>query len=114
MRRPFRLDMIGPVIVGILTALSSVGATPLSASFSSCLGSYNAASDDARMTVTDVFANLVSGVEASRQGLIGEGHDVLRVDLVGSVGSTVIGYDNTTNKLGKWNLSCHQFVIIRC
>ena len=53
------------------------------------------------MVVSDVFANLVSGQEAQREGLIGDGHDVLRVDLVGTVGSDIAGYDNGTNKLGE-------------
>jgi hypothetical protein len=86
----------------LLACMASVGvnATPLQASFSSCLGSYNAANDAQRMVVDSVLANFVDGRQATEQGLIGGGHDVLRVDLVGTVGSEVQGYDNTTNKLG--------------
>ena len=88
-------------IIALAGAGPCVHATPLQASFSSCLSSYNAVGDSNQMKVNGVYANYVKGSEAVQQGLAGDGNDVLRVDLFGVAGSEVIGYDNNTNKLGE-------------
>jgi hypothetical protein len=96
----------GISLLGILALVASAGrfanATPLHASFSSCLSSYNAAPASQQMKVDGVYANYVKGPEAIQQGLVGGGNDVLRVDLVGVAASEVAGYNNDTNKLGEW------------
>jgi hypothetical protein len=76
-------------------------ATPLQASFTSCLDSYlpNAPFEN-QLRVENVFANLVDGRRAAGLGLIGDGSDVLRVDVLGVTASVVNGYDNATDKLG--------------
>lgn len=76
-------------------------AAPLQPTFSSCESNYNAAAGIEQLNVTGVYANLVPGYRAAELGLAGEGSDVLRVDLVGVVGSQVIGFDESTNKLGE-------------
>jgi hypothetical protein len=87
------------VWLGFLATLT--WATPLQPSYSSCLTSYTPRSSGADLVdITNVFANLVSAAEASKLGLTGSGHDVLRVDLIGSTGNQISGYDETTNKLG--------------
>lgn len=53
------------------------------------------------MNVTNIYANVVPGSEAARLKLVGNGHNVLRVDLIGVTGQEVLGYDNNTNKLGE-------------
>lgn len=96
----------GISLLGILAIVTRAGsfvhATPLQATFSSCIDNYDAVAESERMQVDGVYANYVKGSEAVRQGLVGDGNDVLRVDLVGRAGSEVKGYDNATNKLGKW------------
>lgn len=86
-------------LIGLMS-LQALG-TPLQPTLSSCIGSYDAANVESRLNVTSAYANIVNGDEASRQGLIGGGNDVLRVDLVGLVGQEIAGYDNETNKLGE-------------
>nr|XP_019046138.1 membrane protein [Kwoniella bestiolae CBS 10118]OCF25068.1 membrane protein [Kwoniella bestiolae CBS 10118] len=84
----------------ILIIASYALATPLQAKFSSCLSSYSpVAASQNRMNVTEVFAQIVPADQARELGLTGDGHRVLRVDLVGVVGAEVSGYDNDTNKL---------------
>ncbi|WRT66219.1 uncharacterized protein IL334_003172 [Kwoniella shivajii] len=91
--------MFGFLPILLLTASYALG-TPLKPTFTSCLSSYSpiAAGQD-RLNVTDIYAEILPGDEAKRLGLTGDGHRVLRIDLVGVVGSEVTGYDNVTNKL---------------
>ncbi|KIR33629.1 membrane protein [Cryptococcus deuterogattii MMRL2647] len=77
-----------------------VQATLLQSTFSSCLFAYSPiAASENLLNVTQVFATLVPGNEAAELGLTGDGHDVLRLDLVGITGAELSGYDNSTNKL---------------
>ncbi|WVQ77186.1 hypothetical protein IAR50_006869 [Cryptococcus sp. DSM 104548] len=83
----------------LATALSAL-ATPLQPSFSSCLLETSPiAAAENLLDVSDVYASLVPGTAAKELGLVGNGRDVLRLDLVGVTGSVLNGYDNTTNKL---------------
>ncbi|WVQ99284.1 hypothetical protein IAU59_006416 [Kwoniella sp. CBS 9459] len=92
-------DLI-PLSISFLIFAGSSLATPLQPTFSSCLSSFSpVAQAQNQLDVTNVYASIVSAKEAAEQGLAGSGHKVLRVDLVGTVGAEVIGYDNTTNKL---------------
>jgi hypothetical protein len=77
-----------------------VRATPYAAAYSSCISNFNAAAPGDRMNLSAVYANLVDGGQAKQLGLIGDGTDVLRVDLIGTAGSEIVGYANDTNKLG--------------
>ncbi|WVF71606.1 hypothetical protein IAT40_006414 [Kwoniella sp. CBS 6097] len=87
-------------LVPLFILAGSALATPLQPTFSSCLSSYSpVAQTQNQLDVTNVYASIVSGKDATAQGLAGNGHKVLRVDLVGTVGAEVVGYDNTTNKL---------------
>ncbi|WWC89514.1 uncharacterized protein L201_004438 [Kwoniella dendrophila CBS 6074] len=87
-------------LVTLLIIATATLATPLQPSFSSCLSSYSpVAAGQNRMNITNVYAEIVSAVEAKQLGLAGDGHKVLRMDLIGVVGSEVSGYDNDTNKL---------------
>ncbi|OCF36726.1 membrane protein [Kwoniella heveanensis CBS 569] len=86
--------------ISLLIVAGSALATPLQPTFSSCLSSFSpVAQSQNQLNVSNVYASIVSAKEATEQGLVGNGHKVLRVDLVGTVGAEVIGYDNTTNKL---------------
>lgn len=89
-----------------LGAASSASAALLQPTFSTCENYYNAAPGVNRLNVTNVYAEYVHGARARQLSLPGEGSDVLRVDLIGTVGSEVIGYDNGTNKLGEssWSI----------
>ena len=90
------------IILVALFVTSAVIATPLEPTFSSCLSSYSPVAPVAsQLNVTAIYANLVAGIDASRLGLTGGGHNVLRVDLIGTTGEEVLGYNGTTNKLGK-------------
>ncbi|WWC61710.1 uncharacterized protein I303_104295 [Kwoniella dejecticola CBS 10117] len=84
----------------ILIIATCALATPLQAQFSSCLSQYSPiAAAQNRMNVTNAYAEIIPRAEANQLGLATDGHRVLRVDLVGVVGSEVSGYDNVTNKL---------------
>lgn len=93
-----------PFIIAFLVATCAL-ATPLQPTFSSCLSSYPpVAPASSQLDITNIYANLVPGTQASQLGLVGGGHDVLRVDLIGTTGAEVLGYDNGTNKLGqRWH-----------
>ena len=80
---------------------TAILATPFQPTFSSCLSSYPAIPGASQINVTNVYANLVSADEASKLGLSGDGHNVLRMNLIGVTGQEIVGYDNSTNKLGK-------------
>ena len=54
-----------------------------------------------QLNISAIYANLIDGSDASKLGLTGGGHNVLRVDLIGTTGEEVLGYNGTTNKLGK-------------
>lgn len=86
-------------ILLLVAALAS--AAPLQPTFSSCESYYSPAAGINRLNVSSVYANLVSGSRAAQLGLAGEGSDVLRLDLIGEVGSQVLGFDESTNKLGQ-------------
>ncbi|WVR07175.1 hypothetical protein IAU60_004216 [Kwoniella sp. DSM 27419] len=87
-------------LLSFLLLAGLVQATPLQPTFSSCLSSYSpVALSGNRLDVTDVYAAIVSAEESAEQGLQGSGHPALRLDLIGTVGAEVVGYDNTTNKL---------------
>jgi hypothetical protein len=77
-----------------------VSAAPLQPTFTPCHSYYNPAAGINRLNVSNVYANLVSGSRAVQLGLPGDGSDVLRVDLVGVLGSPMLGFDESTNKLG--------------
>jgi hypothetical protein len=81
--------------------LPGILASPLQPTFSLCESFYNPAPGISRFNVSNVYATLVSGERATQLGLPGNGVDVLRVDLIGNVGAELLGYDETTNKLGK-------------
>lgn len=89
------------VSVAWLLLASSVSATPLHPTFSSCLNSYAPqAPESARLNINDVYATIVSKQEAAEEGLQGDGVQVLRINLIGETDSELTGYDNDTNKLG--------------
>ncbi len=86
----------------LILLVIQVTSTPLQPTFSSCLSSFPpVASGPGLLDVTNIYANLVTGAEASKLGLVGGGHEVLRVDLIGITGEEILGYDNSTNKLGE-------------
>lgn len=88
------------LLLFLLIAGLYVQATPLQPTFSSCLFAHSpVAASENLLNVTQVFATLVPGNEATELGLTGDGHDVLRLDLVGVTGAELAGYDNSTNKL---------------
>ena len=96
------LSSSSSVLVTWTLLLPIVHSTPLRPTLSSCLDQFSPiASESARVLVNDAFANLVSANDAKEQGLVEDGQSVLRVDLVGSAGQDIVGYDNVTNKLGK-------------
>jgi hypothetical protein len=78
-------------------------ATPLRPTFTSCLSSNPPVAAEAdQLRINDVLASIVSGQEASTEGLQGNGVQVLRIDLIGESMSVLEGYDNVTNKLGEF------------
>lgn len=84
----------------VLACGSGVNATILKPAITSCLSSFSpVAPGSQQLNITDVYAQLVGEAEATRLSLTGGGHDVLRIDLFGSVGSAIEGYSNVTNKL---------------
>ncbi|KAK8864265.1 hypothetical protein IAR55_001511 [Kwoniella newhampshirensis] len=86
--------------IAFLLLATCILATPLEPTFSSCLSSFSpVAAGASLLNITNVYAAIVSGEEARQQGLTGDAHAVLRVDLVGVTGAELVGYDNTTNKL---------------
>lgn len=88
--------------VAFLWSFGAALATPLRPTFSSCLSSYSPqAPEAARLSVSDVYATIVSEDEASEEGLQGNGVQVLRINLLGETSSELVGYDNDTNKLGE-------------
>lgn len=90
----------------LLFALAAIArAALLQPTFSSCENYYATASGINRLNVSDIYAEIIPGSQAAPLGLTGEGADVLRLDLIGVVGSEVIGYDNGTNKLGGWTFT---------
>lgn len=85
-----------------LILASSALAEPLRPTITSCLNSYPpVAPESARLSVTDVLASIVSNQEAAREGLQGNGVQVLRINLLGQTASELQGYNNDTNKLGE-------------
>lgn len=100
MRRTISTTTALAALTVLMECASQVKGTPLSATYSSCLSGWNAAPINEQMVFDGVYALIVPGSEAARQGLIGDGHDVLRVDLMGTVGTQIDGYNNATNKLG--------------
>jgi hypothetical protein len=87
--------------VAVLTLLPLAAAVPFQPTFASCLYSYSpVAPIESRLDVTNVYASLVSRSEAVELGLTDASHEVLRVDVVGQAAEQIIGYDNSTNKLG--------------
>lgn len=88
-------------IIQISLCVAAASATPLQATFTNCESYYNAAAGINRLNVSAVYANLVPGSRAAQLNLAGDGSDVLRVDLVGSLGAEMLGFDETTNKLGR-------------
>ncbi|ORX36808.1 hypothetical protein BD324DRAFT_627222 [Kockovaella imperatae] len=85
----------------LLISASSILANPLSVQFSSCLDEFPSdLSQDALMNITNVYANLVPKDVAKFLGLIGGGQqEVLRIDMIGSTGTVIEGYNNETGKL---------------
>ncbi|WVQ82236.1 hypothetical protein IAT38_004364 [Cryptococcus sp. DSM 104549] len=85
-----------PLLLASLHALAS----PLQPKFTSCLSSFSpVAAGSNLLNVTDVYAEIIPGAKAAQLGLLGDGHDVLRLDLIGVTGAELAGYDNDTNKL---------------
>ncbi|WVO16355.1 hypothetical protein L204_104030 [Cryptococcus depauperatus] len=99
MRRNFTETMFIYLVFLVIMGIRAQAA-PLQPTFSSCLtaDSHIAASKNL-LNVTQIFAELVPGKEAAKLGLVGDGHDVLRLDLIGVTGAELAGYDNDTNKL---------------
>lgn len=93
--------MLSRLLLCAVISAAVTSAAPLQATFSSCESNYNAAAGINRLNVSSVYADLVPGYRAAQLGLAGEGSDVLRVDVFGTVGSTVVGFDESTNKLGE-------------
>lgn len=93
--------MLSISLVLVLLLVPGISATPLQPSFSPCESYYNPAPGINRFNVSNVYATIVPGRRATQLGLPGDGVDVLRVDLIGNVGAELLGYDETTNKLGK-------------
>jgi hypothetical protein len=90
------------MLIWTLILASSALAEPLRPTFTSCLNSYPpVAPESARLNVTDVLASIVSNQEAAREGLQGNGVQVLRINLLGQTASELQGYNNDTNKLGE-------------
>ena len=90
------------LVLAVVIGLRGISATPLQPTFSSCLNEYPPlAASEAQFVFSQVYAEVLDGVEASKLGLAGNGNSVLRVDLLGSVGAELAGYDNDTNKLGQ-------------
>jgi hypothetical protein len=82
--------------------LGSTLATPLRPTFTSCLSSNPPVAIEAnQLRINDVLASIVSGREATAEGLQGDGVQVLRIDLIGESTSVLEGYNNDTNKLGQ-------------
>ena len=78
-------------------------ATPLRPTFTSCLSSNAPVAAEAdQLRINDVLASIVSSQEATTEGLQGNGVQVLRIDLIGESTSVLQGYNNDTNKLGKF------------
>lgn len=93
---------LGLVAILVLSFCSTARAALLQPSYRSCLSSYSPiASGNGLLNVTGVYAELVSAQEAAKIGLEQGTQGVLRVDLIGVTGEEVVGYDNTTNKLGE-------------
>lgn len=83
--------------------LGTTTATPLRPTFTSCLNSNPPVAPEAeQLRINDVLASIVSGAEATSEGLQGDGVQVLRIDLIGESASILQGYNNDTNKLGKF------------
>lgn len=88
------------VAAGGLAAVP-VGATAFTARFSSCVDSYTpVAPVDKQMVVNEVYATIVNG-EQSKDGVKSASHDVLHLDLLGTINSTLVGIDSSTQKLGE-------------
>ncbi|TYJ52920.1 hypothetical protein B9479_006467 [Cryptococcus floricola] len=88
------------ILAILLGTTLSAWATPLQPTFSSCLLETSPiAAAENLLDVNDVYASLVPGRQAKELELVGNGRDVLRLDLVGVTGAVLNGYDNTTNKL---------------
>jgi hypothetical protein len=100
---------LGLVAILVLSFCSTARAALLQPSYRSCLSSYSPiASGNGLLNITGVYAELVSAQEAAKIGLQQGTQGVLRVDLIGVTGEELVGYDNTTNKLGK----CVAIVVV--
>ena len=100
MKRAQSRKLTVSAVLGILL-LPRTTATPLRPTFTSCLNSYQPVAPEAeQLRINDVLATVVTGQEASEEGLQGDGVQVLRIDLVGESASVLEGYNNDTNKLG--------------
>jgi hypothetical protein len=88
--------------LGAIFSTSTIQATPLRPTFTSCLNSYQPVAPEAeQLRINDVLAAIVTGEEATEEGLQGGGVQVLRIDLIGESTTVLEGYNNDTNKLGK-------------
>lgn len=93
--------MRAPFLLALAAATQLASATIYEADFSNCMKEYQPiASDDLQLKARHVYAEIVPSKDTAARGL-NDSHDTLRLDVIGTLASSLIGYNETTNRVGE-------------
>lgn len=101
-----RATLIVGLLAAAVTQIQLAYATIYVAEWTSCLKNYSpVAPENEQLKAEEIYAEIVPSKDTASRNLADD-HDTLRLDVVGTLGSKLSGYNESNNRVGEshpWN-----------